>query len=187
MISDTAKRGFASISTQCAKDSFRSMEGRTVSVKVQNDIKTVRQQQFVMLTISSYVFRVITFVHFTRSTELNEYVARMNHTPDQEQTLDAVYDYLQELGNEYCGHMKRELGSFFPNLGMSTPSILSVNTLKHSSYLESLYEDHVNVEMNEDGLTFGCSIMICAYGDVNFRVEKASHEDETDAGEFELF
>ncbi|SDT90510.1 hypothetical protein [Halopseudomonas salegens] len=66
-----------------------------------------------LLSLSSYQFHSLVLV-ITDSTRA---------------TCEVTDDHLLEMGNTFCGSLKRQLGQHLPNLGMSTPHALSVKCL----------------------------------------------------------
>ena len=78
----------------------------------------------VVLTISSIVFRLLLILHFDENDSTRGYYLKEgDEQPFQEAFL--------EICNLCCGAMNQELLRYFPDLGMSTPYVLSARCLGH--------------------------------------------------------
>ena len=178
MLSRNAQEGFQNILKTCALQSFRCTEG-SPKITLANEITDVKQDQFIMLTIVSYSFRAILLIHFKFSSDIKDYVKKASFS-DENPDDDACYDYLSELGNEFCGAIKRELGKHYSHLGMSTPNTLPNTTLNFLSSLDPTYETHSNVFISSDDIDFGYSLMVSSYEDMDFQAEKPAEEEIED-------
>lgn len=131
----------------------------------------------VVLTISGLVFRLLLIVHFVEDERTREYFA--SDVPER----PFLEDFL-EICNLCCGAVNQELLQYFPDLGMSTPYVLSARCV---SYLEALKPDLVatySVTIN-DSVALGATLCMCAHAPIDFVAETGVVEDTS--GELELF
>ncbi len=141
-----------------------------------------------MLTISSYEFRICILLHFTKDKLTMDYVANAIKMSPEKLEAARYYDYLGEIGNTFCGALKRELSKYFPHLGMSTPNKLVSASLKFMEDTGFDYDMHVKASDN-NGVSFFSSLYITANKEFDFRVENKKGEEAADAnkGALELF
>jgi hypothetical protein len=131
----------------------------------------------VVLTISGLVFRLLLILHFEENEHTREYFAR---DAPQRPFLE---DFL-EICNLCCGAVNQALLEYFPDLGMSTPYVLSARCV---SYLEALKPDLVetySVTIN-DSVALGATLCMCAHAPIDFVGGTSVVEDTS--GELELF
>jgi hypothetical protein len=161
--------------------------GESWSISELSDNNEINLPEFFVLTISSQLFRVLIFLHFVKNTISEQYVADALGVNAASLEADKFYDFLGEIGNGFCGTIKRELCHTVPSLGMSTPNRLDRACLQYMTNLNVEFESHVKTEM-ENGPTFYSSLYLCADNDLNFQVaRRASAEPETDSGDLEFF
>jgi hypothetical protein len=130
-----------------------------------------------VLTISSYLFRLLTVFHVDPEGAAATYFSK----GDSERSFIEVFG---EVGNLCCGAMNRELGKHFLHTGMSTPNMLGRRCV---TYLNELKPDHVSrysIRIN-DSVAMHATLCLCAYAPINFRVDTAAAVEET--GALELF
>ena len=94
------------------------------------------------------------------------------------------YDAFAEFGNICCGQLNRELGHYFPHLGMSTPNVLETECLGYMSSLNGKHVQHFKVVIN-DSITFYAALCVCNDDTIDFAVRAV--EPDTSTGELELF
>ena len=115
------------------------------------------------------------------------YVSRALEVPLENLSEDTFYDYLGEMGNQFCGAFKRELGKVLPHLGMSTPNRLSNESLCHLKGLDCGHEVHVKVS-TPDEITVYASLYVSTYGKDEFRLDDVPLEESpVETGELEMF
>jgi hypothetical protein len=78
----------------------------------------------VILTISSIVFRLLLILHFNEDAPTHDYFVK----DASERTFREVF---LEICNLCCGAMNQELLRYFPDLGMSTPYVLSARCVPY--------------------------------------------------------
>lgn len=184
MISNPAKEGFAHLLAQALKSSLVSSSGDPCEVRIIQDANEIKEKKAVILTVSSYVFRVVTLIHFTLNKPMKAYLAGINRAEvDSMQEQDHL-DVMGEIGNICCGALNRELGRFYPYIGMSTPNVLDRNCLDYLPALHGGYVEHFEVRVNE-AITMHASLCVCDYADIDFEVDQT--ESTEDTGELEMF
>ena len=187
MISDRAKFGCYSLLSRCLEDSLRSAAVPTWTMVPLNNDKEISHRQFIMLTISSYDFRMVLLLHFFRSAPSMKYVADMLRISPEALEPSRFDDYLAEVGNVFCGAFKRELANFFPHLGMSTPNLLLSESLQYIKTWPVEYETHVRAH---DGgqLAFCGSLYVTSAGELDFNPQELSRRvEEVQTGALEMF
>jgi hypothetical protein len=143
-------------------------------------------KEFYVLTMSSQLFRIFIFLHFTKNADTERYVSNALNLTSGKLDDDKFYDYLGEVGNSFLGAIKRDIGKYVPSLGMSTPNRLSIDCLKYMKNLKSNFETHSSASL-EDKTLFHASVYLVADEELNIHIDRYSHEDEVDSGELELF
>ena len=184
MISNNARDGFDYMFMQGIKGGLVASPEDNCEISVLPDLSEVKETKLVILTVSSYLFRLMILIYFTPDQATREHFARVNKSLVEDMSEQDFDDAISECGNISCGILNRELAHFFPNIGMSTPNILDRDC---SSYLEILntgHVQHLRVDINET-IHFHASLCVCAYADLDFKVEISDEVAST--GELELF
>lgn len=143
------------------------------------------QQDVVMLTVSSYRFRVLLFVHFERDAATRRYLAALGGHDTQSLNDERRVDAMMERGNLCCGALNRELGRVYPHLGMSTPCILDGSSLEHLAALRPSATRHYRAEPVA-GVSLRLTLAICAFADIDFSLTVDTGA-MTAGGELEMF
>jgi len=186
MLTQNAKDGFNELLAVCLRESLKSTEFSdwTIVEHVQQEIK---RQEIFMLTISSHNFRVFLILHFSQDETTTNYIAKLLNIDSCELKSTRFYDYLGELGNGFCGVYKRELGKYFPFLGMSTPNLLSCEVLSHIAVFEYEYEAHCLAQTTSNDVEFYGSVYISSYDDIDFKYVTNSLDENVKTSELEFF
>ncbi len=135
------------------------------------------EKDIIVLTISSFLFRVLTIFHIGEDKATKDYFLKKSSNL-------SLMEVFAEVGNLCSGAMNQELSQHFPHLGMSTPYTLSSQCL---SYLSELNPGH----MSRHAITINGSarlqatICMCGYAPIDFTVDKTATLDTS--GELELF
>ena len=135
------------------------------------------EKQILVLTVASYVFRLLTIFHVDSDSATASYFLRA----DSERVFSEVFG---EIGNLCCGAMNRDLGRYFPHTGMSTPYLLESRCLPFLSELKPSYVAQHRININ-DSLVMHATLCLCAYAPIDFRVDTEIAAEAT--GELELF
>lgn len=184
MISQQAKDAFDFLLQSTLKGGMCPSSEDRCEVSIIDDIKEAKEKKVVLLTVSSYVFRVMTMVYFTLNKETKAHFAAINRV-DPESMSDSDYlDVICECGNIFCGALNRELAQHFPHLGMSTPNVLDRECVDYLSELDAGYIRHFKLVIN-DSFTMHASLCVCEFADIDFTVDMTKTEESN--GELELF
>jgi len=185
MVTQDAKKGFDELLGVSLVESLKTENYRDWEIKNKSN-DPVSEKEIFMLTVSSYHFRVFVILHFTKNEKTMNYVADALKLSPEKLDDRRYYDFLGEIGNGFCGMYKRELGKYFPYLGMSTPNLMSGDTLGHLSVFDYEHESHwLAATPNE--VDFYGSIFVSSYDEVDFKYELKSVDENVETGELEFF
>lgn len=159
----------------------------SISVKEKQSLTDINEAEFFVLTMSSQLFRIFILLHFTKSPQTEQFVTDTLKINANNMEADKFYDYLGEVGNAFCGSIKREIGKIVPSLGMSTPNRLGKECLKYIDLLHTDFESHAVADYDESPL-FYASIYLCADEELNLDVSASqSNKNEVESGELDFF
>ena len=151
------------------------------------DVDHIRLNEFVLLTISSFHFRILVLLHFSAMSTALNYVADALKQAPETLSENGCYDYLAELGNQFCGEVKRIVGMQYPHIGMSTPMRLSHTSLPFVHNLKTCAATHVRA-IRDDKDIFAGSIYLCTDAGFDFQVDsKLAKENQVQTSALELF
>ncbi|WP_025599197.1 hypothetical protein [Burkholderia sp. WSM2230] len=178
--------------TAHAKDSFERIFRKAAQARLpvnpddsceivavaQADASAAQGSQVVVLTISSIAFRLLLILHFDEDDSTRRYYLKdeADERPFQEAFL--------EICNLCCGAMNQELLRYFPDLGMSTPYVLSARCLPHLRELKPALLSSYSVTAGGTA-RLGATLCVCAYAPVDFVADTSAIEETS--GELELF
>ena len=186
MISNRAKAGFDKSFFRSLEESLRTETSPAWHIQSISSA-AIDAKHFIMLTISSFDFRLIVLLHFSTEKAAYEYIAVNLKIPVNELTFSRYQDSLSETGNLLCGTLKRLLFQAYPHLGMSSPNHLNLDSLK---YIDSVKIDtsiHFNAK-SERGASFYGSLYISAVGNLDFDPTALTEtEENVEMGALELF
>jgi hypothetical protein len=187
MISPRAKTGFENLLHRCLEESLRTEAHAAWQLEPGAEPDDIKVQRFMMLTVSSYDFRLMVLLHFSCDEASMKYVADSLKLGAAELPLTRYYDFIAEVGNNFCGAFKRELGHYFPHLGMSTPNQLGRESLKHVKSWPIDHEIHIKAH-SEEGAEFCGSLYVSSFGELDFDlVQQSKSEEIVEMGALELF
>lgn len=183
MMNDHVKEGFDHLLIKALKDSFGSASAE-IEISVDTADETFAETHVILFTISSYMFRLMVILYFTPDDATKAYFAGIRNVPAADMDDQALLDNVSESGNLCCGILSRELGKFFPHIGMSTPNTIDKESMH---YLRSLAYGHLqHFRINLANMAnMHVSLCVFDYDDLDFAVEIAEESAET--GELELF
>jgi len=184
MISQQAKDAFEFFVTNALKTALVASPDDRCEVTRLEDDSEINEQKFVLLTVSSYLFRALALVHFTLDAPTRRHLAAINHADVASMSEDDHHDVIGEVGNIFCGAVNRELSHHFPYLGMSTPNVLDHHCIDYIDELKASYIRHFRIVVN-DGLTLHATLCVCDFADIDFHVDTTAVEESN--GELELF
>ena len=157
-------------------------------------LEEVRHDQCIVLTISSFKFRIMCLLHLSMDAANRKFVAEATSTRLEELDDSTYTDYLLEMSNSFCGNLKRHLQSSCPPLGMSTPNFLDHASLKFNDTFEPAYSVHARAQQAPGSpALFTGSALICVKHDGDFSLQHyQEHVGEINtqadsSGELELF
>jgi hypothetical protein len=188
MISQSAKAGIEWLFERAVRANSVCEGDNCTLVKVSTEMPPGKvSQQLVVLTISTYLFRIVALFQFNDDAATNEQMVRMTHSQVPDLDAQALSDAYAELVNMVCGAVNRGLGVPFPHIGMSTPYMLESSCASYASALEPQYLQRYEVAIN-DAVRFNLTICLCAGADtsLDFRIDTYEAEEES-AGELEMF
>jgi len=133
--------------------------------------------EVVVLTISSVVFRLMLVLHFE-----DDEATRAYFMPDGAQ--GALREAFVETGNLCCGAINQDLLRHFPDLGMSTPYVLSAHCVPHLDGLKPDYRAAYNVSINGT-VQLGATVCVFTSAPLDFVADEDAVEES--GGELELF
>ena len=177
MVSEQAKDGLNRIFARAAQASLALADSDTVTVEPLTTAHAVDTPQILVLTVASYVFRLLTVFHLGDDRATQDYFTRA--APGR--PFDEV---VGELGNLCCGAMNRELGEHLAHPGMSPPTLLGGACLRFLDELKPAHLARQRIVIN-DALTLHATLCLCAYAPIDFRVDAQAAALAT--GELEFF
>jgi hypothetical protein len=184
MISTRAMESFDQMLVLGIKASMGQTMPADSEVEALPNAEEIQETQVVMLTVASYVFRLLVMVYFSPDDATKAHFADVTHVEPSEMTEQAFLDAIQECGNICCGTLNRELVRAFPHLGMSTPNIIERECVSYLSTLPGGHLRHFRAT-NSAGKHFYFGICVRDFADIDFAWEPA--EEEVAAGEMEFF
>ena len=145
MVSEDFKRELKNMFMRGYQEALaQGIEQSRWTIKEEGDPNACLTQEFFVLTISAQRFRVFVLLHFTPDTESEQFVAEFINAGNNAIDQDKFYDCIGEIGNAFCGAMKRDLGKVVPSLGMSTPNKLNSECIKYLTAFETQMEAHAS-------------------------------------------
>lgn len=183
MISERAKSGFEQLLKDALAENLVLSSAESCVIQPLPDASAIQEKEFVVLTISSYLFRLIALSYFTPNADTKARFAELNKTSLENLSNSAFYDAVAEYGNRFCGTLNRSVGRYFPHVGMSTPNILDRGCGSYLTTLGARHIRHFQVALGETSV-YHATLAICDYGNLDFQLEVGT-ADAT--GELELF
>lgn len=179
MISEQAKEGVEFIFMKAAKSNLALGGDDVIEILPVTDMAVTEfpEQTVIVLTISSFLFRLLTIFHIDDTQELRDYFTRGSNER-------SLVEALSEIGNLCCGAMNRDLLNYFPHLGMSTPYALDSKCMSFIDELKPGFVGGYAITIN-NAIQLHASICFCEYQPIDFAVEMSAAEEDT--GMLELF
>jgi hypothetical protein len=179
MITPQAKDSFERIFQKAARSRLPQAidDSCVIAPLAQSDIKATSAANVIILTISSIEFRLLLVFHFEEDEGMRDYFVK-----NAEQ--GSLREALLETGNLCCGAMNQEMLHHFPDLGMSTPYVLSARCLPHLEGLKPDYLSSYAITINES-VGLAATICVCANAPIDFVADMSTVEESS--GELELF
>lgn len=179
MVSEQAKKGIEHVFIKAAKGNLALSSDDTVTVDLlpANRLAEINEKNIVVLTISSFLFRLLTVFHVDETPVTRRYFNK----DGGDRTFE---DGFSEVGNMCCGAMNRDLQRYFPHLGMSTPYMLSERCVPFLKDLNPGFTARYTITIN-GSVQLHATLCLCEYAPIDFAVDMSAEEEET--GALELF
>ena len=149
-------------------------------------VQVTTNQHLVVLTISTYLFRIVALFQFTNDAATRAHMAQLAKSQTGEIDEQTLKDTYSELVNMVCGAVNRGLGVPFPHIGLSTPFTLESSCSNYVSALEPEYSQRFEVLLN-DSVRFNLTLCLCVGSGVSLDFMVDTYEQEEESGELELF
>lgn len=183
MISEQASRTFERIFKKAVLSNVNSEED-SCSINEVMDIADSAPAEFVVLTISSTVFRLLTIFHVDfEDAELN-FFSKPTQFNDGVVEPSVRRDAFLEFCNICIGTMNREFQQYLPYSGMSTPYVLLQDCTSFIAALNPGLLKHYRLSIN-DSLVLYISLCVSEFGVIDFNDDQKSVE--VDTGMLEMF
>lgn len=179
MISQQAKNGFGHIFVKAAKSHLilNAEDACDIIALPEMSLSKLKEKKLLVLTISSFLFRLVTIFHFNENQAARDYFKKGV-------SGETVTDVLSEIGNLCCGAINRDLLHHVSHLGMSTPYVLDSQCLPFLNELKPGFVTGYEININRS-LQMHATLCVCAYAPIDFSVDMSAVEETT--GELELF
>ena len=184
MITERAKASFDRLLVSSLRSGM-PVAGASVTVEPVATLDKIKEKKIVILTVSSYLFRAMAIVYFKPDAATRAYFNRAAEEGAPALSDDEFYDRVSECGNVCVGALNRDLGPFFPHVGMSTPNIIDKDCMQYVGLLGCELVKHYKIVLAGE-LTLYASLCVADYGLVDFHVDPAA-EVAVDTGELEMF
>jgi len=184
MISTNARNGFDHLFIQSFKGAVVAQPEDACEVNLTPDLSAVKDTKCVVLTVSSYLFRLMVLIYFTPDTSTKAHFSRANKISAADMSDAALIDAVSEFANMCCGALSRDLSRVFPHIGMSTPNIIDKECSSSLDRLNCGHIRHFKLDINKD-THFYASCCVSEYADLDFVVDTTPVN--VSSGELELF
>lgn len=177
MISSNAQDSFDRIFRKAARSRLALHAEDTCDVATAAQGDAVGGEQAMILTISSIAFRLLLVLRFDDEDRTRAYYT--GEAPGR-----SFDEACLEIGNLCCGAVNQELLQVFPDLGMSTPYVVSARCLPYLDALKPGYMAAYTVTIN-DAVRVAATVCVSTHAPQDF---VADVRDEVESGgELELF
>jgi hypothetical protein len=184
MISQQARAGFDHLLSRALKTSLSAFDDSSCTVETVASLRQDQATTIVVLTVSSYLFRLMVMLHFSSDAATMEHVAQVHKIAREDINEQSFHDALSECGNICCGILNRDLGAIFPHIGMSTPNMIDTRCAAYLGSLNCGHIQHFDVSVDDVPL-LQVSLCVSDYADLDFVVD--TNEAEAETGELEFF
>jgi len=156
---------------------------QTRSIEIQEQQTGMETDSAVVLTVSSYQFRLIMLIQYRNDLATRTHFATFNRMNVDDMGEQEFVDAIREAGNICCGNLNRDLVSTFTHVGMSTPNIVDRRCV---DYLGKVAADYVrHFEMRDAaGPPFVVTVGVNAFAPLDFSADFTEAEE---TGELEMF
>lgn len=183
MISDQAQAGLDFLLTKALQESFGRSSGDVI-VTEEAAVAGSSGEKVIIFTVASYLFKLMVILHFSMDDATKGYFLGDAQEDEAAREDQALIDAVSESGNLCCGILSRELGRFFPHIGMSTPNMVDKRSMPYLAAMDYGYLKHFHVDLAGQACLHA-SLCVFDYDTLDFMVDMA--EESSDTGELELF
>jgi hypothetical protein len=134
-------------------------------------------QAILLITISSFTFRLLTIFQIAEAPALSAYYVRGA-------AGRSLQEAFAEVANMCCGAINRQLALTWPHLAMSIPQILDTRCLAFVNDLRPQYLSQYALSINE-AVKLRATLCLCCSAPVEFAA--LASEAQESSGELELF
>lgn len=162
-------------------------KGNLVPANKLFDVTLANDIGHIMFTISGIEFRALVMLHYQAGKNALHLLNLFNGEERGAQENNNIESFYTELGNQFCGEIKRNLYKQFDHLGMSTPSLLSPATSLLDIENSLLFAKcHQSYEADHQFALAG-SIYAFSNQPLEFTFDNASSTEVVSTGELEFF
>jgi hypothetical protein len=179
VISNQAKDSIERIFYKAAQSRLPLQSGDVCDIAPikQDGAGAASETHVIVLTISSILFRLMLILHFNEDASTRDYFGK-------DGAEGSFREVFSEIANLCCGAMNQELLRYFPDLGMSTPYVLSAHCVPHLEELKPDYLSSYAIRIR-DSVHVAATICVCAHAPIDFVADMSTIEESS--GELELF
>lgn len=179
MMSEQSKQGIAAAFQRAARAGLIRAPGDSCTIvpAQDGDLGAQARETLHLITISSFVFRLLTLFHLADSPATRAYF--VGGTAGQ--SLDEGF---AEIANLCCGALNRELARHFSHLAMSIPYTLSRHCIAFLEALQPQYRSSYAITIN-DSVQLQVTLCLCCQGPLDLAA--STTEVEHSGGELEIF
>ena len=183
MISTQAQQSIAQMVERAIQASPLVRAELPRAVETSTERLPIQSTQAVVLTVSSYLFRLTFMMHFSDDAATRAHFAAVARVPVSDLDAQVFMDAIRECGNVCCGNLNRDLVQVFPHLGMSTPNILDRRCADYLGKLGPGFVQHFSLQ-DGAGPAFAVTVCVNEFADLDFSADLASMDA---TGELEMF
>lgn len=177
-ISEQAKQGMDWVFTKAVRTNLVMNQDDTIDISLlRKGTMDTPEKRIVLLTVASYVFRLLVIFHVDSDRKTREYFTKFDSNRD-------VYEAFGEVGNMCCGALNRDLGNYFLHMGMSTPYVLERECIPFLAELNPDFIWQYKIAINES-VVLHATLCLNAHADIDFCVDHSRVEESV--GELEMF
>jgi hypothetical protein len=180
-VSERARKGLDCFVMRAAQATLAAEPSDCLIAPIESDTQGT---DVVMLTISSYTFRMLLFLHFEGTHATRMHFAKLCRKAKDEMTDAQFHDVMMERGNLLCGAINRDLAVYFPYIGMSTASVLGQQATAHLGAVQAKYARQYRAEVSPT-VVLHITLALCIYDDLDFPFE--THAETKVVSELEIF
>jgi hypothetical protein len=178
-MSEQTKQSIAQAFDRAARAGLVREPGDLFEIAVADGRKSAELpgEKLLVITISSFVFRLLTIFRIAEIPAVRTYYVR--GAADQ-----TVAEAFAEFANLCCGALSRELSGHVPHLAMSIPYTLNGRCMALLGELKPQYLTSYEITINES-VKLQATLCMCCYAPVDIAVGSLAVEENS--GELQLF